>query len=102
MRGRGRGDPDLSIPLAQLLTGMRGGEKFAAALLRGDVAGGETMAARRAVCRGCKTRRTVKLLGMLGASDWCGEPLVETPTACGCLLAGKTAVGSEKCPQGKW
>ncbi len=87
-------------------TGVKGAAKFAAATATGDIADDATIEARRAICRECTYRvRKMHPLGMIGVdaeSDWCGEPLVETPTTCGCLLAGKTAVGSEGCPQELW
>ena len=90
----------MTFSLAQLtekaLVGVRGGARFAEALAANDWATDATVKARRATCGDCPTRTV--LLG----SDWCGDPMVETSTSCGCLLAGKTAIGSERCPQGKW
>ena len=83
----------------------KGAAKFAAAVEAGDIASAATVAARRSVCRACPSRVRVTVMGAVAASDWCGQPFVETagerPT-CGCLLAGKTSVGSERCPQGRW
>lgn len=88
------------------LTGVRGGAKFLAALAKGDLADDAAVEARREVCRACPSRTRSALAGMTAESDWCGAPLVEalgaSPPTCGCLVAGKTAVGSERCPQGKW
>lgn len=96
----------MTISLAQVLTGMRGGATFAKALAAGDMADAETIEARRAICRGCPSRVRKAVAGMKAESDWCGDPLkasMRGPTpVCGCLLAGKTAVGSEHCPQAKW
>jgi len=84
----------------------RGGKRFLKALLRGDFADDATIEARRAVCRGCPSRVRVALPGMKSESDWCGKPLhngLKDPApTCGCLIAAKTAVGSEGCPQRKW
>lgn len=87
-------------------TGAKGAAKFAAAVASGDMADSLTMETRRAVCRACPSLRLVKIPGATEASHWCGEPLVDRmgeplPT-CGCLCAAKTAVGSERCPQGRW
>lgn len=96
----------MTVSLAQVLTGMRGGRKFALAILKGDVADEATIEARRAICRECPSRVRTAVLGMKSESDWCGNPLEASmkadPPVCGCLLAGKTAVGSERCPQAKW
>lgn len=84
------------------LTGIYGAAKFAAALASGDVASDEVSEQRREVCRGCPSRVRKPGLPGLPDSDWCGEPMEETPTTCGCLLYGKTMVASERCPAGKW
>jgi hypothetical protein len=90
----------------RVLNGARGGAKFARALARGDIADDATIEARRAICRECPSRVRKAVLKMKSESDWCGDPLQPgmrmDPPTCGCLLAGKTAVGSETCPQGRW
>ena len=87
-------------------TTVKGAAKFAKAVATGDKADNMEIMRRRAVCRECPSRVTKMhprgVPGIDTESDWCGEPLKETQTTCGCLLAGKTAVGSERCPQGKW
>lgn len=96
------------MKLAQLtraaLNGVHGGTKFLAALATGDAADDETILARRAICKECPSRVRGRVPPMTEDSDWCGPPLNPDglPGVCGCLLAGKTAVGSEICPQGKW
>lgn len=87
-------------------TGVKGAARFVEAIATGDVASPEEIDRRRAICRDCPSK-VIKMIpggivGIDGDSAWCGEPLVENDWTCGCLLAGKTAVGSEFCPQGKW
>ncbi len=84
------------------LVGVYGGAKFVALSMMGDRASDEAVVSRRAVCRECPYRVRKVAPSALGESDWCGEPLVETARTCGCLIAGKTIIGSESCPQGKW
>jgi hypothetical protein len=86
----------LAQAASRIATGLRGGATYAVALATGDMAPDAVVEARRAICRECPSR--VRALG----NDWCGEPLTETATECGCNLYAKTAVGSERCPQGKW
>lgn len=109
MRGRReRGPDDLSFSLAQLaskaMVGAHGAGKYLAALATGDRAGDAEIERRRAICRACPTRQRKKLPGMDAEADWCGPALEEIadPPSCGCLIYGKTSVGSEACPQGKW
>lgn len=78
------------------LEGAKGGAKFLEAIRAGDWADDAAVEARRARCRACPSR--VRRWG----SDWCGEPLTATDRTCGCLVYGKTLVGSEACPQGQW
>lgn len=99
--------------LSMAWTAAKGAAKFAAAVASGDVACDEDVAYRRGVCRACPSRERVQVPGASEPSDWCGPPLEdrtnvpltiegkEVPT-CGCLLAGKTMVASEYCPQGLW
>jgi hypothetical protein len=85
----------------------KGAERFIESVARGDIATEAERTARRDVCRGCSSRVRLTIGGAESESDWCGDPgpnrlhLADKPT-CGCLLAGKTFVGSEHCPQGKW
>lgn len=83
------------------LVGVRGSERYLEAIAMGDVADASIVALRRAVCRGCPSRVRKALPGAK-KSDWCGPPLKETGRTCGCLLAGKSIVASESCPQRKW
>lgn len=87
--------------LERLLHAARGGRTFALAIARGDIAPRKIIAQRREICQACPSR--VRQWG----SDWCGEPyrdrtMAEQNPTCGCLLAGKLVVASEKCPQGRW
>lgn len=92
--------------LAKSLSALKGGGKFAAAVLTGDIAPQIVVDRRRAICRGCPSCRVATADGAVEASNWCGEPLVDGldqwPPTCGCLIYGKTIVGSEKCPQARW
>ena len=92
--------------LSKMLTAVKGGARFAAAIIAGDMAAADLVAFRREVCVSCPSRVRITVEGASAESDWCGDPLVERlgearPT-CGCLLAGKVRVASERCPQGKW
>lgn len=103
----GRDDMNLA---AQILkhpwTAAKGAAKYAAAIAAGDLADDETTARRRAICRECPSRVRLTVKGATSESDWCGPPFesrldAALPT-CGCLIAAKTAVASEPCPQGRW
>jgi len=91
----------LAVLTQKALVGVNGGLGYVVALGSGDKADDATVDTRRAICRACPTRERAAL-PLCAVSDWCGEPLVVTADSCGCLLAGKTAVASEGCPQGKW
>jgi hypothetical protein len=84
------------------LTGVKGAARYAEALASGDWADDAAIEHRRSTCRACRSRVRLTVLGESAESDWCGEPLVETETTCGCLIFAATAVGSKACPQGKW
>lgn len=85
----------------------KGAAKYVEAIASGDVAEEETIAERRRICKACSSRITMRIRGADAESDWCGPAgvdalnIADKPT-CGCLLAAKTAVGSERCPQSKW
>lgn len=111
MRRQGNGGiNDLRLSLAQLtkntLNGVYGAGKYITALASGDLAEDGIVEMRRAVCKRCPSRVTKSAMLGVAASDWCGEPihdgLDDAPPTCGCLLSGKTAVASERCPQGRW
>lgn len=89
---------------ARLMVGAAGAAKFATALARGDVAPDCEVKYRRSVCLSCPTRKRLQVGEMEAPGDWCGNPLMpaDSPPSCGCLIYGKTLVGSEVCPQGKW
>jgi len=106
---------------AHLWTAFRGAGRYARALAEGDVASPTDAANRLSVCLACPhaTRGLEKSIAEGPAQGvYCGQPLLErmeddnpTPT-CGCpvaitvagefIPAGKTLVGSCRCPQGKW
>jgi hypothetical protein len=96
----------LAQTASKLAIGLRGGATYAVALATGDMAADDVVGARRAICRECPSRTRKALPGMTSESDWCGEPLQErfdaVPPTCGCSVGLKSAVGSERCPQGKW
>jgi len=92
-----------SHPWEKLLTGVRGATKYAKAIARGDFVDVKEFVHRREVCQSCVS------LTIEGKSSWCGEPFVDNTNhedlskrTCGCNLAGKLRVASERCPQGKW
>lgn len=85
-----------------VMNGVAGAARFAEALALGDVADDAAVDRRRSVCRACPSRVRAVAPGAIFESDWCGEPLVDDGRTCGCLIYGKTLVGSEACPQGKW
>jgi hypothetical protein len=97
--------------------------RYAAAIAGGNVADDETQAARVAKCGACALKRTRTIAGagkFKGGTAWhCGTPFVDRVSSgggCGCLVAlqvrghtmndpqaaGKSEVGSEKCPKGYW
>ena len=67
--------------LARIVHGAAGLAKAALGLAR---ATDETIADRTRLCRACGDYR----------HGFCGR--------CGCLIAGKVRISSEKCPAGKW
>lgn len=102
---------------------VRGFITYAKALARGDEASLHEQQTRTATCMKCPLVRKRKLAGagsFKGGIAWhCGMPFadrVESGGGCGCLVAltvngynggcatpaGKTEVGSERCPHGKW
>ena len=94
--------------LARLVSGYRGGEKFAAAIAAGDVCTRADAAERRRICNGCPSKVNASIFGLV-PSSWCGPPLDDrmgdeygSARTCGCLLLGKTLVASERCPRGEW
>lgn len=89
-------------PLKPMWTIAHGATKYAAAWATGDRAPAEVIAKRRETCRYCPDQAIQRALMSDGVSSWCGRPFVDTGDTCGCLLAGKTSIASEACPQGKW
>jgi len=94
--------PSFAKAWHMVCTATRGCEKFAAAIVAGDYASSRDVEARSRVCKMCDAYTVTRLPGMQSESAWCGEPLIETETTCGCALYGKVRVGSERCPRGKW
>lgn len=98
-----------------LWTAVEGASKYRDAIANGDVADDLVAQVRAEVhCGQCPSARRVDKAGI--QRTFCGEPFenrmnTALPT-CGCLVAvtvngethpaGKTVVGSEKCPQGKF
>ena len=97
-------------------TMLKGAAKYAAAVASGDIASPSAMAERAETCANCSARVRYKALGMYVHT--CGlaghdRTRSDFPT-CGCVVltqsmnqsgfsaAGKTAVASEECPQGRW
>ena len=93
--------------LSAAWVGAKGALTYVNAVVTGDMADAATVNERRAACISCPSRERHQVDGADEASDWCGPALedhtgkMDNPT-CGCLLAGKTAVASERCPQGRW
>lgn len=98
------------LPARDVWTAIKGGRRYFAAIASGDVADEATQAARAATCWACKssTSRTTQA----GTGVYCGQAFKEGKDTCGCMVglringeiyaAGKTVVGTEACPQGKW
>lgn len=71
-------------------------------------------AARRAAkCEACPSRVLVRVRGVGLLAAFCGAPMTETSSTCGCLVqwgreldalepAGKATCAGEACPQGRW
>ena len=85
-----------------LLVGVFGAAKYAAAIASGDIASEEVTEQRREVCRACPSRVRKSPMPGVAESDWCGSPMEETEKTCGCLLFAATMVASKECPQKKW
>jgi hypothetical protein len=71
---------------------LKGAAGIAKAALGIDRPDDSTIAARRAICRGCEHAEPCPL--NIGRKCRCA--------LCGCVLRAKTAVASEACPAGKW
>lgn len=101
-------------------TGVKGAEKYRRAIVQGDLATPEAAVKRRMICESCPhaTTRDITVQGKMTFVRYCGTAFEEhlgpefTHQTCGCLVGltidgealpgGKTLVGSEQCPQGKW
>lgn len=114
---------DDELTLDTIHVALRGFGVFLKAVARGDVRGDDAARACMAKCQACASCTAGKtvVLKVNGkdaevAGHYCGEPVkphMESvlPT-CGCAVfrtvdgiaepRGKTQVGSERCPQGKW
>src|SRR5690606_1028433 len=83
-----------------------GARKYVRAILAGDIASDAVIEERRDICRRCPSQWYGQAAEDTGESLWCGKPepggMDRALPTCGCFLAGKTAVASEACPQGKW
>lgn len=75
---------------------MKGAARIISSRLRADRADAQTRQGRELICMTCKDSVLIQ------GRRWCGEPLVETDTTCGCRCDLKGAIASEMCPQGKW
>lgn len=98
---------DGKVGLRDMWMAAHGATRYAAAMATGDIAPDGEIEIRRACCRACPSMMVERSDNAEGESAWCGKPFKDNmddprrPT-CGCLLAGKTAVASERCPQGRW
>lgn len=92
------------VPLRIALVAMaKGAGEFLPAIVRGEVVDEGAWECNKAVCRGCPTKVRGRAEGADGESDWCGPPLKKVEgVSCGCLVAIKTLVKGQRCPQGKW
>lgn len=100
---------------------VRGFTKYAIALKNGDIATNDTQAGRLESCLACPNIRTRAIAGAGkfkgGTVYHCGVPFEDNGVrGCGCLVAlsvrghdqsqpqpaGKTEVGTERCPAEKW
>ncbi len=99
---------------AFLWVALRGAARYAQAVASGDVADDATARERVAVCSVCPVHDVVATSKAGVFAGYCGTSDVPG-VSCGCLVtltvfgddrtmtaAGKTLVGSERCPRGKW
>jgi hypothetical protein len=106
LAGRGELPPDV------LWVAFRGAWRYAEAVARGDEADEPERTRRIASCAVCRSLDESQTSKAGVVALWCGTRLDESNGTCGCLVgltingqtqaAGKTRVGSERCPQGKW
>ena len=92
----------------------KGVRKYEEAKRSGDIADANTQAQRALVCQSCDSMTTRKLIPLgMRELGFCGDPLIETKTTCGCVViaedgeggwraAGATEVGTKTCLQNKW
>lgn len=71
---------------------VRGAVGLAKAALGVDAVPRETSTARREICLACDRSRVVSV--GVGKVRQCDE--------CGCVIAAKVKIASERCPLGKW
>lgn len=92
---------------------IKGGKKYAEAVALGDRADKKTREHRVQTCLECEALGAQTAPKFAGCSwSTCGNFAEETRSTCGCIVAlsvsghtipaGKTRVGSERCPRGKW
>ena len=106
LAGRGELPPDV------LWVAFRGAWRYAEAVARGDEADDATQSLRIAHCCNCPALDQSQTSKAGVVALWCGTRMDESSGTCGCLVgltingqtqaAGKTRVGSERCPRGKW
>jgi len=93
---------------------VRGGWRYVAAMVTGDVADTTTATGRAHTCAACDAADTVQTSRAGLCAVYCGTGVATAsgPT-CGCLVgitnngnpiepAGKVCVASERCPRGHW
>lgn len=94
---------------AMAWTALEGARRYLEAIAEGDVADDAEIERRLEVCRACDA--PTPLPSVPGARiGYCGPAFVDLThdrvpvesRTCGCLLAGKAAVRSERCPRGRW
>lgn len=99
-----------------LWVAMEGAGKYRDAVARGDIASAAEQDRRVRACAACPVRTSEPEPVTGSDKHWCGPRLDDSGLAdgkgCGCLVAlsvggqalpaGKTVVGSERCPNGRW
>lgn len=110
------------IRMKHVWVAAKGADKYRKAIADGDLRPTERALSCARRCAGCpsRTTRDIKVNGLDVSVGHCGPAFEEIPEGnrkglpptCGCLVsltfagqiyaAGKTIVGSERCPQGSW
>ena len=99
----------MTTPLSRVWTAITGAARWL-----GCTPADAPEAQRRAgICASCPSMVRARVLTTGHVAGFCGKPLTETATTCGCLVlwmpdgampqaAGKCTCSPERCPQGRW